>query len=200
MGKENVTLQPNTLLLSNHQTMIDSFLVGMCAFYPTSLYRPSLIPWNPAAEENFFKTPLLAWLAKNWKCIPIKKGRKDAGALKKMAQALKTGTLTIFPEGTRSRDGSIGKGKGGSGFLILECHPTVIPVCINGMDKVLPIGSVFPKFFKRIYVYFGKPLALTEFYSCGMKKEVALTIVGRVMESIRELRLEIEAIKEKAKQ
>ncbi|MFQ5823171.1 MAG: lysophospholipid acyltransferase family protein [bacterium] len=195
IGKKNIPQRPNTLLLSNHQSMIDSFLVGLCAFYPTSLFSPSVIPWNPAAEENFYCTPILAWLADNWKCIPIKKGRKDVGAIYKMAEALKTGPLTLFPEGTRSRDGSIGKARGGAGMLILETHPTVIPVCIDGMDKLLPIGSILPRLFKRIYVNYGKPLDLSEFYDKDKSKEVAQEIMNRVMNSIRELKLEIEYLK-----
>lgn len=195
VGKKNVPQRVNTLLLSNHQSMIDSFLVGLCAFYPTSLIRPSVIPWNPAAEENFYRTPILAWLADNWKCIPIKKGRKDVGAIYKMAQALKSGPLTLFPEGTRSRDGTIGKARGGAGMLILETRPTVIPVCIDGMDKLLPIGSILPRLFKRIYVNYGQPLDLSEFYHKEKSKEVAQAIMDRVMDSIRALQLEIEHLK-----
>lgn len=195
MGKKHVPQRHNTLLLSNHQSMIDSFLVGLCAFYPTSIYRPSVIPWNPAAEENFYRNPLLAWLAENWKCIPIKKGRKDVGAIYKMAAALRRGTMTLFPEGTRSRDGSIGKPRGGAGLLILETQPTVIPVCIDGMDKLLPIGSIFPRIFKKIYVYYGEPMDLTKFYGRGKTKEVAQEIMNEVMTAIRSLKAEIEALK-----
>src|SRR5882672_9237196 len=69
LGRDNVGEQPNTLLLSNHQSMLDSFLVGLGAFFPQSWIKPHLIPWNPAAAENFYGTPILAWLADNWKCI-----------------------------------------------------------------------------------------------------------------------------------
>ncbi|MFQ5770625.1 MAG: lysophospholipid acyltransferase family protein [bacterium] len=197
IGKKNVPQQPNTLLLSNHQSMIDSFLVGLFAFYPMSLIRPCVIPWNPAAEENFYRTPILAWMADNWKCIPIKKGRKDVGAIFKMAEALKIGTMTLFPEGTRSRDGSIGKARGGAGMLILETHPTVIPVCIDGMDKLLPIGSIFPRPFKKIYVYYGKPLDLSAFYGKEKTKEVAQEIMNRVMDAIQTMHAEIKALKDR---
>ncbi|MFQ5603159.1 MAG: lysophospholipid acyltransferase family protein [bacterium] len=194
-GKKNVPQKRNTLLLSNHQSMIDSFLVGLFAFYPMSLIRPYVIPWNPAAEENFFRTPILAWLADNWKCIRIKRGRKDVGAIFKMAEALKIGTMTLFPEGTRSRDGSIGKARGGAGLLILETNPTVIPVYIDGMDKLLPIGSVIPRLFKKIYVYYGKPLDLSEFYGNHKKREVAQKIMNRVMDSIEAMKAVHESLK-----
>jgi 1-acyl-sn-glycerol-3-phosphate acyltransferase len=196
IGKENVPRRPNTLLLCNHQTMIDSFLVGLCAYYPASFLRPSLIPWNPAAEENFFRTRILAWLADNWKCIPIRRGRKDVGAIFRMAEALRTSPMTLFPEGTRSRDGSVGRARGGAGLLILETRPTVIPVCIDGMDKVLPVGSILPRFFKRVYVMYGRPLDLSEFYGRQKSKEVAQAIMDRVMEAIRELCEEIQRRKQ----
>jgi len=195
IGKRNVPQKPNTLLLSNHQTMIDSFLVGVFGFYPNSLVRPRLIPSNPAAEENFYRTPFLAWVADNWKCIPIKKGRKDVSAIYKMAQALRKSPMTLFPEGTRSRDGSIGKARAGAGLLILETSPIVIPVCIDGMDKLLPIGSIFPRVFKRIYVYYGEPLDLSEFCSREKNKDVAQAIMNQVMETIREMHTEIQAMK-----
>lgn len=197
IGKENIPFHTHTLLLSNHQSMIDSFPVGLFAYFPGSLIRPKLIPWNPAAEENFYRNPFFGWIADNWKCIPIKKGRKDLSAIYKMAEALETSPLILFPEGTRSRDGEIGKPHGGAGMLILETNPTVIPVCIDGMDKLLPIGSIFPKLFKRIYVYYGKPIDLSRFCSSGngKKKETAHEIMNFVMATIRNMRTEIEAMK-----
>jgi len=192
IGQENIPQRPNTLLLSNHQSMIDSFLVGLFAFYPQCLLKPCLLPWNPAAEENFYRNPILAWLADNWKCIPIKKGRKDVGAIFRMAEALKTSPMVLFPEGTRSRDGSVGRPRGGAGLLILESKPTVIPVSISGMDEVLPIGAIFPRLFKRIYVYYGEPMDLSEFYDLERNKAVAKSIMNRIMDRIRTMRSELE--------
>ena len=195
IGKRNVPRRPNTLLLSNHQTMIDSFLVGLCAYYPVLLIRPSLMPWNPAAEENFYKNTILAWFADNWKCIPIRKGRKDFKAILKVAEGLRTSPVTFFPEGTRSRTGKIGRGRAGTGFLVLETWPAVVPVCIDGMDKVLPIGSSFPRFFKRIYIYFGRPVDLSEFKGRKNNKETAQEVIDKVMEAIRALKIEIQKMK-----
>lgn len=191
LGKKNVPRKPNTLLLCNHQSMIDSFLVGMCAFFPASLYRPALMPWNPAAAENFYRTPFYSWLADNWKCIPIRPGRKDVKAIFTMAAALKFSPLTLFPEGTRSRNGEIGRGRAGTGLLIMECWPTVIPVCIDGMDRLLPIGKVFPRIFKHLYVSFGKPVDFSEFKNAPVNKESAQAIVDKVMAAVAELREDI---------
>jgi len=187
IGKKNIPKRPNTLLLSNHQSMIDSFLVGLCAFYPASIFYPSMIPWNPAAAENFFRTPFLSWLAYNWKCIPIKSGRKDVGSIRKMSLALQTSPLILFPEGTRSRDGSIGKARSGAGLVALETHATIVPVYIAGMNKVLPIGSIIPRPFKRIFVYYGVPIDINEFFNQKRTKDVAQAIMDKVMDSIKSL-------------
>ena len=175
--------------------MIDSFLIGISAYYPQSLIKPFVMPWNPAAEENFYRTPILAFLADNWKCIPIKKGRKDVGAIYRMADALKTSPLILYPEGTRARSRDIGKGRGGAGLLILETRPKVIPVYIDGMDKVLPIGAVMPRFFKKVYVCFGDQIDLTKYYENGKTKENAQAIMQEVMDAIGRLRVELNVIK-----
>jgi hypothetical protein len=52
IGRKRVPQQRNTLLLSNHQSMIDSFLVGIGAYFPQSLVKPYLIPWNPASSRG----------------------------------------------------------------------------------------------------------------------------------------------------
>ncbi|OLD58720.1 MAG: hypothetical protein AUI33_17305 [Ignavibacteria bacterium 13_1_40CM_2_61_4] len=155
IGRRNVGEERNTLLLSNHQSMLDSFLVGLGAFYPQSWLKPQLIPWNPAAAENFYKNPLLAWLADNWKCIWVREGRRDLHALHRMIQVLPRGVMTLFPEGTRSRDGAVGPGRPGTGLLILATRPRVIPVAIDGMRAVLPIGRYLPRGLARDAAYAG---------------------------------------------
>src|SRR5712692_2855390 len=148
IGRRNVGEERNTLLLSNHQSMLDSFLVGLAAFYPQSWLRPHLLPWNPAAPANFYKSPVLAWLADNWKCIWVREGRRDLHALHRMMQVLPRGVMTLFPEGTRSRDGCVGPGRPGPGLLMLATRPRVIPGAIEGMRKVLPIRHYVPRIFK----------------------------------------------------
>ena len=185
IGRRNVGEEPNTLLLSNHQSMLDSFLVGLAAFYPQSWLKPQLIPWNPAAAENFYKNPLLAWLADNWKCIWVREGRRDLHALHRMIQVLPCGVMTLFPEGTRSRDGAVGPGRPGAGLLILATRPRVIPVAIDGMQAVLPIGRYLPRIFKRIAVSFGSPVDYTDLLAMPRTRETAQAVVDRVMAAIR---------------
>jgi len=185
IGRRNVGEERNTLLLSNHQSMLDSFLVGLAAFYPQSWLKPHVIPWNPAAAENFYKNPLLAWLADNWKCIWVREGRRDLHALHRMIQVLPRGVMTVFPEGTRSRDGTVGPGRPGTGLLILATRPRLIPVAIDGMQAVLPIGRYLPRLFKRIAVSFGSPVDYTDLLAMPRTRETAQAVVDRVMAAIR---------------
>ncbi len=185
VGREHVGAERNTLLLSNHQSMLDGFLVGLVAYYPRSLIRPYLLPWNPAAAENFYRTPILAWLADNWKCIWVKPGRHDLHALHRMIQVLPRGVMTLFPEGTRTRDGSVGPGQAGTGLLILATRARVIPVAIEGMREVLPIGFSVPRIFKRISVTYGPPVDYPEFLAQPRTRETAQALIDRVMAAIR---------------
>jgi 1-acyl-sn-glycerol-3-phosphate acyltransferase len=185
VGREHVGEARNTLLLSNHQSMLDSFLVGLGVFYPQSWLRPHLIPWNPAAAENFYRTPILAWLADNWKCISVRQGRRDLHALHRMIEVLPSGVMTLFPEGTRSRTGAVGAGQAGPALLILATRARVIPVAIQGMQRVLPIGSKVPRLFKRIYVTYGPPVDYEEFLAQPRSRETAQALMDRVMAAIR---------------
>ncbi len=185
IGRRHVGEEGNTLLLANHQSMLDSFLVGLAAFYPRSWLKPHLIPWNPAAAENFYKNPILAWLADNWKCIWVRPGRRDLHALHRMMHVLPRGTMTLFPEGTRSRDGAVGPGRPGPGLLVLATRPRVIPVAIEGMQEVLPIGHFVPRVFKRICGSYGPPVGYAEFVTLPRTRETAQALVDRIMKAIR---------------
>ena len=194
IGRGNVPQERNTLLLSNHQSMIDSFIVGLAAFHPQSYLKPYLLPWKPAAEENFFRPWWLGWLARHWRCIPVREGRRDPRALHRMVEVLPRGVMTVFPEGTRTRDGEVHKGRAGAGLLILATRPNVVPVAVYGMNDVLPIGKVIPRIFRRVYVYYGEPIDCSEFFDRPRTRETSLELIGKVMGRIREQYDELRSI------
>ncbi|MDT8435381.1 MAG: lysophospholipid acyltransferase family protein [Gemmatimonadota bacterium] len=185
IGRRNVPRSRNTLLLANHQSLIDSFLIGFGAFYGPSFFRPWLIPWNPAAEENFYKNPYQAWWSDQWKCIPVAPGRRDTRALYRMIRALKGGTMILFPEGTRSRSGKVGRGRPGAGLVALANRPCIVPVAIEGMRDVLPIGAAGPHLFKRVTIVYGRPVEYGDLVGDERSKEAAQAIVNRVMAVLR---------------
>ncbi len=199
IGRKTVGREPNTILLSNHQSMIDSLPLGIAAYYPKSWIHPYLIPWHPAARENFFKNPFIAWWSSHTRCIPVRPGRKDVHALKKMAEVLPNGTIILFPEGTRSRSGFVEKGRPGAGLAVLATRPRVIPVAIDGMQDVLPIGRTFPKIGQRVYIKFGEPVDYSEFLGMPRTKETAQQLVDKVMKVIRAQHEEIRQLRDAAK-
>jgi 1-acyl-sn-glycerol-3-phosphate acyltransferase len=185
IGAENVGEERNTVLLSNHQSMIDGFLIGFAAFFPQALWKPWLMPWHPAAFENFFANPVMAWFSDNWKCIAVKPGRKDFGAMKRMERALKSGVMTVFPEGTRSRDGKLLPPRSGIGFVMLHAMPRAIPICMDGMDDIQPVGRFWPKVFRTVMIYYGKPVDLSEFRDVERNRENAQACIEKVFAQIR---------------
>lgn len=192
-GRENVPRRRNVLVLSNHQSMIDSFLVGICAFYPWSWIRPYLVPWNPAAEENFFKKhSVLHVCSKLWRCIPIREGRRDFRSLFSMLRNLDRGSMILFPEGTRSRSGRVGEGRPGAGLIALGTRATVIPAAIVGMSEVLSVGAWVPRFGRTIRIRFGEPIDYDDLKEEPRTKETAQDLVDRTMAEIRRMKREID--------
>ncbi len=194
-GRSRIPATRNTLLLANHQSMIDSFPIGYAAFFPRNTVRTYLTPWNPAAAENFFGNRFLAWVFYQFKCIPVARGRRDLKALNRSVRALRTGTMVLFPEGTRTRDGSVGRGRPGPGMVILQTRPCVIPVTIDGMNSILPIGARIPRVGKRLSIYFGKPIDYDDLAAQGISRETAQKIVDRAMERVSRQRRVIARVR-----
>jgi 1-acyl-sn-glycerol-3-phosphate acyltransferase len=199
-GRDHVGDEPNTVLLSNHQSMIDSFPVAIEAYYPRAIIKPYLIPWNVAAWENFFKHPLLAFYSSHLRCIPVRPGRRDLKALHRMIEVLPTGTMTLFPEGTRSRTGHVLNGRPGAGLLILATRPRVIPVAIEGMQDILPIGAKTPRIGKRVMLSIGPALDYSEFLDRPRTRETAQELVDKAMAAIRAQHAELRRLREQARQ
>jgi len=143
--------------------------------------KPYLIPWNPAGEEFFYQSAWQSWWSDQWKCIPVRRRRRDLGALNRMLHALKSGTMILFPEGTRTRTGNIEKGRPGAGVVILKDRPMVIPVTIDGLNEVLPLDARWPRIFKRIYIVFGKPIDYAPFLTDDASREASQAVVDHVM-------------------
>jgi 1-acyl-sn-glycerol-3-phosphate acyltransferase len=194
-GREYVGEEPNTLLLSNHQSMIDSMPIGIWAFYPKSWIKPWLVPWHPAARENFFKNKLVAWYSTHTRCIPVRPGRRDLHALHKMLDVLPKGTIILFPEGTRSRSGDVQDGRPGAGLVALATRPKIIPVAIDGMQDVLPIGESKPRIGQKIYIKYGPPVDYSEFQDKPRTRETAQALVDKVMKAIREQHAQIRQLR-----
>jgi len=164
------------LLAANHISAYETI------FLPWAIIRhhPMQMVWAPAKQELFEKL-LPRLLYSSWGAFPVKRGR-DVKANRVIENLLKDQKVMLFPEGTRHKDGRLGKGNRGVGKIIHEIRPVVIPTALIGLNK-----WKFPGFGQSASVVFGKPLDFSDLYKLEDCKETHQMIVERVMNAIAEL-------------
>jgi 1-acyl-sn-glycerol-3-phosphate acyltransferase len=206
-GLENIPeSHENVLYCPNHSSILDNFALGVGLYIPRMLFRPEYIPINLADRKNFFGDPssrrfkdrvlrvLGEYFFKNLRTFPV--DRRSAGGLEQVDQwveMLRQNIVIVFPEGTRSRTGEIGRGRAGVGKLIYDARPTVIPVRLMGTDEVLGVGKLIPSFFRTVRIIIGKPLDLSDLLDQPLPEDERAridfyrAISNRVIEAIRAL-------------
>ncbi|MFF1572036.1 lysophospholipid acyltransferase family protein [Leifsonia sp. NPDC058292] len=160
IGRKNVPRTGAVIIASNHLSFIDSIVIPLMAprrvqFLAKSHYFEGT-GFKGAVSRSFF-TAIGA--------VGVERGAGQAAqdALDQSKRILDTGAaFAIYPEGTRSLDGRLYKGRTGIGWLALTTGAPVVPVGLIGTDELQPVGSKFPRF-KRITVAFGEPLDLSRY-------------------------------------
>ena len=153
----------NTLFVSNHQSTMDTLLVGLVACSPRCWFEPRFLPWSLAAAEVYFRTPVTAWFADQLRCLPVRRDGRDPLALRHILRVLPGGTSIYFPEGRRSRTGALGEASPAAGWLALATGAHVIPVGIDGMNEVVRFERFGLRFFRRIGVSVGPAVDLSAY-------------------------------------
>jgi 1-acyl-sn-glycerol-3-phosphate acyltransferase len=154
-GLENIPASGPALLASNHLSIVDS------VYLPLMLSRPVVFP----AKAEYFtaKGPLgRAWAAYLRSTNQLAMNRDDTrsatATLEAAADILRAGNLFgFYPEGTRSPDGRLYRGRSGLGWLVLNSGAPVIPIAMIGTRKMLPPGKPVPRPAK-IEIKIGKPM------------------------------------------
>jgi 1-acyl-sn-glycerol-3-phosphate acyltransferase len=149
-GLEHVPREGAAILAPNHLSFVDPICIA--------LNVPRRITFIGKAE--YTDSWVTRWFMELGGVIPVRRedSAKAAGSLDRGAQILKEGDLLgIFPEGTRSPDGRLYKGKTGAARMALEADCPVIPVGLVGTEKVLPKDAKVPKR-TRVQVKFGRPM------------------------------------------
>jgi 1-acyl-sn-glycerol-3-phosphate acyltransferase len=175
-GAENIPQVGGVLLTSNHISGYETVLLPWAVLR----HRPMQMIWAPAKEE-LFNSAFLGWFFRSLGAFPVKRGR-DLRAGKTLHELLQSEKVMIFPEGTRHRDGVLGKGNRGVGKLIYDSRPVVIPTALSGLNR-----WKFPGIGQKAQVRFGPPLELSDLLSLEDSKETHLLIVDRVMAAIAAL-------------
>jgi 1-acyl-sn-glycerol-3-phosphate acyltransferase len=162
-GRANVPRKGGFILASNHESNIDPVLL------------PVILPRRIRflAKDSLFKNPVLGFIIRFGGGIPLKRGMPDRGALTEALLELKNGwPVLIFPQGTR---GGV-KPQAGVGFLAVKSGLPVLPVFIQGTDKVLPKGTRFPRR-TSVKVFIGKELRISADLSSAQAADTIMAAV-----------------------
>ena len=184
-GAEHIPARGGALLASNHLSMCDSLFLPVM-----TRRRVSFLAKMEYFTGKGVKGRLKAAFVRGTGLIPIDRDDADAAAaaLRTGARAVRNGLLLgVYPEGTRSPDGRLYRGKTGVARMAMEARVPVLPVAMLGTDKVQPIGKVIPHL-ARVGVRIGTPL--TPPYPSDDEKTrsvQAREFTERVMAAIAEL-------------
>ncbi|MGH3158602.1 MAG: lysophospholipid acyltransferase family protein [Streptosporangiaceae bacterium] len=183
-GLENIPDSGGAIVASNHLSIVDSI------YLPLMVPRPVTFA---AKSEYFTGTRLIdrltsAYLrATNQLAVDRTGPRAAQEMLEAALERLRGGDLFgIYPEGTRSPDGQLYRGRIGVGWLVVNSGLPVIPVAMKGTDRVLAPGRVIPHP-ARIEIIIGKPLTFAPEVLQGPGAKVRRTITDEVMRAIQEL-------------
>jgi 1-acyl-sn-glycerol-3-phosphate acyltransferase len=146
-GRAFWRLQPNLMIVSNHQSLIDSFVIASTLAFPQFFVMPWLLPWHLPERRNFFASRGMRFVMLLWKAIPVDRAvadrTKNIATYRHILGALRYGTVHIFLEGTRSKDERLLPPKPAVAKLLLETGASVLLVGLNGMHRIQPHRQSF---------------------------------------------------------
>ena len=171
-GTENIPKDGSYIFASNHRSFADPVLISL----------PTRVPFSFMAKEELFKQNIFfTWLIKAFGAFPVTRGKGDTSAIDMSLERLNKGfNLVIFPEGTRSKYGRVGKGKTGVALIAAIAQVPVIPVGIVFEGKL--------KFRKKVVVKFGKAILPEELNIIDTSpkelKRLKLTIMNQIIDLV----------------
>ena len=183
-GSRNVPSAGGAILASNHLSFSDSI------FLPLKVKRPVTF----LAKSDYFtgkgvKGALIRWFFKVTGQLPIDRsgGKASEDSLNTGLGVLERGLLLgIYPEGTRSPDAKLYRGRTGIARMVLEAKVPVVPVAMIDTEKVQPIGSKYPKI-RRVGVIIGEPMDFTRFAGMEGERAVLRAVTDLIVYNIMQL-------------
>ena len=183
-GMQNIPSNGAAILASNHLSFSDSI------FLPLQTRRPVVF----LAKSEYFtgkglKGALSRWFFKSTGQLPIDRsgGKASEASLNTGLKVLAQGQLLgIYPEGTRSPDGRLFRGRTGIARMVLEAKVPVIPVAMIDTEKVQPIGKRLPRI-RRIGIIVGEPLDFSRFTGMEGDRIVLRAITDEIMYELMKL-------------
>ncbi|GAA1910315.1 lysophospholipid acyltransferase family protein [Streptantibioticus ferralitis] len=183
-GLENIPEEGPAIIAGNHLSFSDHFLM------------PAILPRRITflAKQEYFTGPglkgaLIASFFRSAGQIPVDRtgGKAAHPAVTEALAVLGRGELMgVYPEGTRSHDGRLYKGRTGVAVMALKAHAPVVPCAMVGTFEIQPPGRLLPKI-RRVTIRFGKPLDFSRFEGLEGDRFVLRSIVDEIMYAIMEL-------------
>jgi glycerol-3-phosphate dehydrogenase (NAD(P)+) len=163
IGREHIPESGPVIFASNHRSFLDPFILGVCCRRPVYY----------VAKREIFANPLIAWFVGSLGAFPVHRGAGDGDMLDTARAILDRGDcLLIFPEGTRTRPGALGRPKRGVGRLALETGAPVVPVAMKGTEAVRKGWIIRPH---KIRVRIGRPLTFPTVETVSPQLAAAVT-------------------------
>lgn len=174
-GLENLPKNGGAIIAANHCSYLDFIIIP--SVVTAKIGRNASI----MAASELTKHPAVGVFARNDDCILLNRNKigkvLEADFFKKGVKALREGKLLlVFPEGTRSLDGSLRLWKPGFVKLAIEARAPIIPTVIKGTFDILPKGHSLPRIGKRSELAFLKPVSLDQYYAKKPDKSDMLKI------------------------
>ena len=190
-NKESRPIDQPYVIVANHSTYLDDVILTERASFDFKRTPHVFV------NSRFYKSPILKSFLNSVELVPVdvKKDVKDdkkrqetnKQAFKKALEYIKNGDdFYIFPEGGRSYDGKLKKGKTGAAKLALLAKVPILPIGIVGSYDIMPKGTKFPRF-KRARLKIGKPINLKEFYGKEKDYKTLEKVTTIIMKEIAKL-------------
>lgn len=176
-GGEHIPKKGPAVLASNHLSFLDHFILPLATW--RTIYFIS--------KAEHFEQPVKSWFFKRWGVIPLKRGAGDQDAFERALQVLREGELFgIYPEGTRSLDGKLHKGRTGVARIAIMAQAPIIPAAMVGTFQAMPKGQNKPRF-NKLEVRLGPPIDVSPYYGQENDREVLRFVTDEVMRAIQRI-------------
>lgn len=175
-GTENIPKEGPLVIASNHLSLLDPPVIGTAATRKVHFM----------AKQELF-VPILGDIYKILGAFPVRRGGADRAAIKHGIEILQSSqVLAIFPEGTRSKTGKLGKAEPGALMMASKAMATIVPCCVIGTDFQRQ-GRIWPK----VTVRFGKPMYFPA--DAVVNKELLHNMTEDLMQRIAQLQEGVRA-------
>ncbi|MGK5630665.1 lysophospholipid acyltransferase family protein [Streptomyces sp. URMC 123] len=184
-GARHIAAEGPVILAGNHLTFIDSLFLGLVV--KRYVY---FIGKDEYVKGKGVKGRLMGWFFSNSGMIPVDRdgGHGGVAALMTGRRVLEEGKVFgIYPEGTRSPDGRLYRGRTGIARLALMTGAPVVPFAMIGTEKVQPTGRGVPRISRRVTVRFGEPLDFSRYEGMDRDRYVLRAVTDEVMSEVMRL-------------